>query len=158
MTQIVIGNGAFTIQQEVTSRDLGLLLPRVRQRLVAFISEYRTKMGIELLVICTQRSLMEQAKAKARGASKSDPGLSWHNWGAACDLVPIPGGKPLWTTHNKQGKLLTEWSEFGAIAESCGLTWAGNWTRFIEYGHVQFTDGLRIRDVVANPKLLEKLL
>lgn len=154
---LFLGNGKFELQNK-TSRDLGTLLPKVRARVVAFMAAYTKATGLDLLCYCTQRSTFDQQAAFNSGASKAKPGESWHQWGCAADIVPLIGGKPLWTVFDKKKIMLPEWEAYGKIATDCDLEWAGNWKSFKEYNHVQYTASLRIQDVVANTKLLEKLL
>jgi peptidoglycan L-alanyl-D-glutamate endopeptidase CwlK len=142
---------------EKTARELGFLHPAMRSRLVMFLARYKQLTGYDLLVVCTTRSYREQAAAYKAGKSKAAPGLSWHQWGLAADLVPMIHGKPLWTTHDETGNMLPEWSLFGSTAVECGLEWSGNWKSFVEYGHVQFTAGLNIHDVIKDPTLLERI-
>jgi peptidoglycan L-alanyl-D-glutamate endopeptidase CwlK len=142
---------------EKTARELGYLHPVMRAHLVMFIARYKVLTGYDLLVICTTRSFIDQAAAYKAGKSKAAPGLSWHQWGLAADLVPMVNGKPLWTTHDATGTMLPEWVMFGTTAAECGLEWAGNWKSFVEYDHVQFTAGLNIHDIIKDPTLLERI-
>ena len=142
---------------EKTSRDLGSLHPVMRGHLIMFLASYKNTTGHDLLVTCTTRSYIQQLAAYNSGKSKAAPGLSWHQWGLAADLVPMVDGKPLWTTHDETGTMLAEWSAFGTISVECGLEWSGNWKSFVEYGHVQYTGGLKIHDVLKDPTLIERI-
>jgi len=64
-------------------------------------------------------------------------GESWHNYGCAVDCVPMLGGKALWSYRDYR----EEWELFGNSAEDVGLEWAGSWTGFKEYAHVQSGKG-----------------
>jgi len=59
------------------------------------------------------------------------PGESWHQFGLAVDCVPLQGGKALWSTEEP------EWKIYGEAASYVGLRWAGMWTTFPEYPHIQ---------------------
>lgn len=60
------------------------------------------------------------------------PGQSYHNYGLAFDAVPMRNGKCVW---EEQSYL---WQVMGKIAEDVlNLEWAGTWTKFREYPHVQ---------------------
>ena len=67
--------------------------------------------------------------------TKAGPGESWHQYAVAVDCVPLIGGKALWENSAK------EWQVFGSTAASEGLTWAGTWSTFKEFPHVQLPSG-----------------
>ena len=139
-----------------TVRTLDGLLPEVRIRAALWMDAYRARTGLSILLTCTFRSAADQLAAYRSGASNAKPGFGWHEYGCAVDGVPLVGGKPLWTTHDKAGKMLSEWAAFGATAKDCGLEWAGDWKSFVEYGHVQHTFGFTIKQVQANPDILKQ--
>ncbi|MBU0592433.1 MAG: M15 family metallopeptidase [Gammaproteobacteria bacterium] len=105
--------------------------------------------GLEVLVTCTYRSLMEQAELYAMGRTKPGkivtnamPGQSMHNHSLnglpaadAFDVVPMRDGKPVWGTSGADGEL---WQRLGEIGRRCGLKWAGDWKRFKEFPHFQY--------------------
>jgi len=51
-------------------------------------------------------------------------------------------GKAIW--HDKN-----TWKKIGALGKSIGLEWAGDWRRFKEYPHFQYTKGLSLADFRA---------
>ena len=59
------------------------------------------------------------------------PGESFHQYGLAADGAPFVAGKFLWDAS------APEWLVYGATARYLGLTWAGDWTSFKEFPHVQ---------------------
>jgi len=67
--------------------------------------------------------------------TNAGPGQSDHNYGGAVDGVPMVGGKPVWGTDSYEDKEV--WHQYGMIAISAGLEWAGNWTSFREYPHLK---------------------
>lgn len=67
--------------------------------------------------------------------TKAGPGESWHQYAVAADCVPLLGGKALWGAEEE------EWKIFGNFAVKRGLTWAGNWTTFREFPHIQLPQG-----------------
>mgnify|MGYP003385398970 CR=1 FL=1 len=155
MNSVIIEHVSYPAEK--TARDLGFLHPVMRGHVVMFLARYKQLTGYDLLVVCTTRSYADQASAQKAGKSNAAPGLSWHQWGLAADLVPMVHGKPLWTTHDATGTMLSEWTIFGTTAVECGLDWSGNWKSFVEYGHVQFTGGLNIHDVLKDPTLLKRI-
>lgn len=135
----------------INSRDLKELLPEVRIIADLFLSRTQN-LGIDLLVTSTYRDFAAQAALYARGRSipgrrvtNAKPGQSWHNWRRAFDIVPMRYGKPVWGTSGADGRL---WVRIGEIGESCGLEWAGRWTRFREYPHFQITNGLTLAQLM----------
>lgn len=135
----------------INSRDLKELLPEVRIIADLFLSRTQN-LGIDLLVTSTYRDFAAQAALYARGrtvpgrkVTNAKPGQSWHNWRRAFDIVPMRYGKPVWGTAGADGRL---WVRIGEIGESCGLEWAGRWTRFREYPHFQITNGLTLAQLM----------
>jgi len=139
-----------------SSRSPDVLLTLFRIKLLSFMRFYEKRTGSALLLVCTNRSAADQEEAFARKASKVRAGRSWHQWGLAADLVPMVGGKPLWAVFDTNKRMHPEWIAFGEEAERAGLEWSGRWKRFIEYGHVQFTAGIDIEDVLYNPQILSR--
>lgn len=142
----------------INSRDLKDLHPAVRKRAEAFLAKAKAE-GIDLLVTSTyrdaesQQALYDQGRIKPGAkVTNAKPGQSWHNWKCALDIVPLRNGKPVWGTTGDDGKL---WERVGQIGESCGLEWAGRWTRFREMAHFQFTAGLKLADLQAGKKIPE---
>ncbi len=102
--------------------------------------------GLDILVTCTYRSPEEQERLYAQGRSEpgrivtnAKPGESYHNYGLALDFVPLVDGKPTWKT---TGLDLEMWELAGGLAEEHGFEWAGRWSRFKEFPHIQMTFGL----------------
>jgi len=69
------------------------------------------------------------------------PGQSLHGYGLAFDGVPMNQGKPVWSSS------ATEWQVYGELAETAGLSWAGNWIGFKEYPHCQ-QKNMRWKDLI----------
>ena len=130
----------------MASRSLGDLHPKVQEMAFAWLRECRNA-GIDVLVTCTLRSFDDQEKLYAQGrtmpgkkVTNAKPGESFHNYGLAIDFVPIVNGKPAWN----DTELITQ---IGELAEDIGFEWAGRWTRFKELVHVQWSNGLTIKDL-----------
>ena len=79
-------------------------------------------------------------------------GDSFHCYGFAGDYV-LDGdaGKPgvQWSWDIKadmdaDGRI--DWVQMGSLAVACGLEWAGHWTNFPEFPHVQYRWGHMIKD------------
>lgn len=103
------------------------------------------KVGIQLLVTCTWRSPVEQARLYEQGrttvgkiVTNARPGDSKHNFlkngkpaAKAYDVVPMRNGKPVWDDKDP------EWLEVGRLGEALGLAWAGRWLKMREYPHFE---------------------
>jgi hypothetical protein len=70
------------------------------------------------------------------------PGLSWHEYGVAADIVFDANPEKPDLQASWDGKF--PWAELGAHGQSFGLEWAGAWKRFREMPHFQLTRGLQI--------------
>ena len=81
-----------------------------------------------------------------RIVTNAAPGQSTHNYGLAVDGVPMIGGKPLWTTDSHDD--MQVWNQYGTMATGAGLEWAGHWTSFREYPHLQLP-GYDWRDLIT---------
>ena len=132
----------------MASRNLEDLHPKVKHLAELFISKC-SEAGIDVLITSTYRSIEEQNVLYAKGrttkgtkVTNAKGGQSFHNFRVAFDFVPIVNGKPDWNN-------LTTFSKCGEIGESIGLEWAGRWTKFKEFAHFQFTEGLTLKDFQA---------
>lgn len=100
--------------------------------------------GIDVIFTSTHRDHEAQDALYAIGrtlpgkiVTKARGGDSFHNWQCAFDFVPIVAGKAVWDDD-------ALWARCGAIGESVGLEWGGNWTRFKDRPHFQNTRGMTI--------------
>ena len=139
----------------MSSRRLEDLHPRVRAMCEAHLAACRAA-GIDIIVTSTLRTMEEQAALYAQGRStpgrkvtNAKPGQSFHNYGLAYDVVPLRAGKPVWGTI---GPDLALWQRVGALGKAQGLEWAGDWVRFKEFPHFQWTGGLTLKDLQAGKR------
>ncbi len=133
----------------INSRSLLELHPTVKKMADAFIEKCKEQ-GIDVLITSTYRDKESQAALFAQGrtapgkiVTNARAGQSMHNWRVAFDFVPMRNGKPVWGTQNEDAVL---WKRIGAIGESVGLEWGGNWRNFKDMPHMQFTGGLTLAD------------
>jgi peptidoglycan L-alanyl-D-glutamate endopeptidase CwlK len=119
------------------SRSLDDLAPQFRPRFIAWLEACKAS-GLDLLVTCTLRTNAEQDALYEIGRSKpgkivtnARAGQSAHNYGLGLDFVPLLHGKPDWNVNSMA------WHDAGTKAPAHGLEWAGTWTRFKEYPHIQ---------------------
>lgn len=138
----------------MSSRSIEDLNFPTRERAKKFLAEC-AKAGITVLIYCTKRSTVEQDGLYAIGrtlpgkiVTNAKGGDSWHNHGSAFDFVPMLYGKPQW--NNK-----ALYAKCGAIAENCGLEWAGRWTGSIkETAHVQYRGGLTLAQAKSGMEIV----
>jgi peptidoglycan L-alanyl-D-glutamate endopeptidase CwlK len=78
---------------------------------------------------------------KNRIVTHARPGYSLHNFGLAFDVVPLDAGKPIWDASHPV------WQRIGNTGKEANLEWAGDWKRFKEYPHFQYTSGLSLSEI-----------
>ena len=84
--------------------------------------------------------------------TKAAPGESWHNYSLAADCVPVVDGKAKWEDS------CSEWVTFGRAARVAGLSWAGEWTSFREYPHIQLSSFPNPLSEIKSPAAVEDAL
>ena len=138
----------------INSRSLDDLLPQVRERVEKMIAGCEAE-GIELLITSTYRDNFSQAALYAQGRStpgrivtNARAGQSFHNYRCAVDVLPLLHGKPVWDSKN------SIWQDVGRIGKAAGLEWAGDWKRFKEYPHFQYTGGLTLAQLQLGAKIV----
>jgi peptidoglycan L-alanyl-D-glutamate endopeptidase CwlK len=131
----------------INSRSLDDLLPLVRKRVEAFIKAAQAS-GIDLLVTSTYRDNESQNALYAQGrttagkiVTNAKAGQSFHNYRCAVDVVPIVAGKPRWDVKDEV------WQTIGRLGKEAGLEWAGDWVKFKEYPHFQYTSGFTLAEL-----------
>ncbi|NTW53626.1 MAG: M15 family metallopeptidase [Chlorobaculum sp.] len=129
----------------INSRHIEELHPHVQLLANQMIEECK-KAEIDLLITSTYRDFESQNALYAQGrttpgkiVTNAKGGQSYHNWRVAFDVVPIVNGKAMWNDS-------VLWQKIGAIGRSSGLEWAGDWKKFKEFPHFQFTGGLTLAD------------
>ena len=136
----------------INSRKIDDLHPRVAKLCRTFIDICKSK-GIDIIITSTYRDNESQDALYAQGRSKpgskvtnAKGGQSFHNYRLAFDFLPGKDGKYDWND-------LSRFRQCGEIGKSIGLEWAGDWKSFKEYAHLQFTDGLTLKDLQAGGKI-----
>jgi len=137
----------------INSRKLDDLLPIVKAKVERFIALCKGA-DIDLLVTSTYRDNESQDALYAQGrtapgkiVTNAKGGQSFHNYRCAVDVVPLINGKPCWDVKNPV------WQKVGAYGKASGLEWAGEWKRFKEYAHFQYTGGLTLKDLQAGKEV-----
>lgn len=131
-------------------RSIDALDPRVASMCRNHIENCRAN-GIEIIVTSTYRDPAVQDRLYAQGrtapgkiVTNAKGGQSFHNYRLAYDVVPLRNGKPVWGT---TGLDLELWKKVGALGKAAGLEWAGEWRKFKEMAHFQWTGGLSLKDL-----------
>ena len=137
----------------INSRSLDDLLPPVKERVEKFLSSAKAA-GIDLLITSTYRDnasqnvLYEQGRTTpGKKVTNAKAGQSWHNYRCAVDVVPVVAGKPRWDVKDEV------WQQVGALGKAAGLEWAGDWKKFKEYPHFQYTGGLTLAQLQSGAKI-----
>jgi peptidoglycan L-alanyl-D-glutamate endopeptidase CwlK len=138
----------------IASRSIDDLLPVVKEKVKKFVALCKGD-GIELLITSTYRDNESQNALYAQGRTEpgrvvtnAKGGQSFHNYRCAVDVVPLVNGKPDWDgTH-------PIWAKIGNYGKLAGLEWAGEWTRFKELAHFQYTGGLTLADLRAGKEVI----
>ena len=138
----------------INSRKLEDLLPQVRSRVEAFLKA-ADDAGIDLLVTSTYRDNASQDALYAQGrtapgkvVTNAKAGQSYHNFRCAVDVVPLRNGKPVWDTKDPVRQTV------GRLGKAAGLEWAGDWKRFKEFPHFQYTGGLTLAQLQQGAKIV----
>jgi peptidoglycan LD-endopeptidase CwlK len=113
----------------------------------------------------TLRTLKEQADIYAQGRTRpggivtwAKPGMSWHNYGLAIDIVLLKDTNgdgtfetASWETNvDFDGDGKADWMEVVAIFEKYGWEWGGRWPKGkTDAPHFQKTFGKKIQQMLA---------
>lgn len=116
--------------------DLQALHPYFRDKIVKLIANCK-KIGIEVSVVESFRTKSKQAEYFGMGKkyTRSAGGKSKHQYGLACDIVPMINGLAQW-----DDKKL--WKRIGMEGEKLGLRWGGRWRSIYDPAHFEWTGGL----------------
>jgi len=132
----------------IASRKISDLHPKVATLCNLFV-EHCDEAGIDVLITSTYRDNESQNALYAQGrtteghkVTNAKGGESFHNYRLAFDFVPMLNGKCAWSD-------TALFKRCGKIAEECGLEWGGNWGKFKDMPHCQYTNGLTISDLKA---------
>jgi peptidoglycan L-alanyl-D-glutamate endopeptidase CwlK len=137
----------------INSRKIEDLLPPVRERVERFIAACKAE-GIDILITSTYRDNESQDALYAQGRTKpgvkvtnARAGQSFHNYRCAVDVVPMKNGKPIWNAKDPV------WKDIGRLGKAAGLEWAGDWVRFKEFPHFQYTGGVSLAQLQKGAKV-----
>lgn len=134
-----------------SNRDLNELHPKVKALAEAFLAECK-KQGINAAISETYRTVERQDYLYSLGRTRSGNIVtnakgsemgSYHQWRLAFDAFNNVKGKEY------DADIL---KKMGAIGIKLGLEWGGNWSRFKDSPHFQYTFGLSIADLKAGKR------
>ena len=115
------------------SRDLTKLSSFMQEKAHEYLAKCHEQ-GLDIVIICTDRSDAEQAACYVSGASMCGPGQSAHNAKVKqADGTFLPAAEAFDVGVIRNGKYIgngqdPDYLKAGIIAESIGLIWAGRWT------------------------------
>lgn len=132
----------------ISDQRIAALHPEVRAAAAQFVNRAAQELGIQLRVTQGMRTYAEQDALYAQGrtapgevVTNARGGQSYHNFGVAFDVVEVrPDGSVNWDT---------DWAALGALGESMGLEWGGNWTSIVDRPHFQLDTGLSTSELRA---------
>ncbi len=137
----------------IDSRSLSDLEPEARRRAIDFLARCQAD-GLEVLITSTYRSAARQQQIYNQGrttpgmiVSGSRPGFSMHNFRCALDVVPMRGKKAVWD--NRKPENLALWMRIGKHGKDAGFEWGGDWKRFVDMPHLQYTSGMKLSELRA---------
>lgn len=137
----------------INSRKLMDLDPKVAAMATQHIANCKD-LGIDIIITSTFRDFEAQTALYNQGrttpgniVTKAKAGQSYHNFRVAYDVVPLRAGKPVWDASDPIWKLV------GAAGKKAGLEWAGDWVKFKEFPHFQFTGGLSLADFQSGKRI-----
>ncbi|MEH3087671.1 MAG: M15 family metallopeptidase [Xylophilus ampelinus] len=119
------------------SRQWDLLDETFRQRLLLVFKLVRERHGYEMVLIEGYRSPQRQAALAALGPSvtRAGPFESYHQFGLAADCAFVRNGRIV--ISEKDAWAMDGYRHYGAIAQSVGLVWGGEWRNLRDWGHVE---------------------
>lgn len=131
-------------------RNMGAVHPAVKKNAIEVLKR-AYKEGITAQISDGLRTFSEQTALYAKGrtapgnvVTNARAGQSYHNFGLAIDyfLTSDDGDKSLWNVNS-------DWIKVAAIAKSLGFEWGGDWNSFVDYPHLQMSDGLSLSQLRA---------
>ena len=119
------------------------LHPFFRERVKELLADARS-LGLDVDVFHGYRTAEEQDRLFAQGrtapgqkVTNARGGYSWHNFGIAADIVFKKEGKWSWADEHS-------WPLLGELGRELGLDWGGDWKRFRDRPHFQWSTDLNL--------------
>ena len=128
----------------VSEQRLALVCPALAAK-IRQMADILLEQDIQLRVTQGLRSWNEQAKLYEQGrttpgkiVTNAAPGHSWHNFGLACDCLPLGAVGVDWNSSHPQWKLMED------IGSSLGLTVGAKFRTFPDAPHFQLEGKLSV--------------
>lgn len=102
--------------------------------------------GLNPVITCTLRDGEEQDRLFEEGQTNAHAGHSFHQYGLAFDFLLTRDGA---VVHNGSDP---DYRNAGEIAERLGMRWSGRFRTIEESGHLEWSAGLRIPDLLAGKR------
>tara|TARA_R110000772_G_scaffold3256_3_gene11771 strand:+ start:9506 stop:9925 length:420 start_codon:yes stop_codon:yes gene_type:complete len=138
----------------INSRKIEDLHPIVQEKVKKFVDLCHEN-NIDLLITSTYRDAESQNSLYAQGrtapgkiVTNAKAGQSWHNHRCAVDVVPLRTGKPVWDGKDPV------WKDVGRLGKEAGLEWAGDWVKFKELAHFQYTAGKTLAQLQGGEEIV----
>jgi hypothetical protein len=134
-----------------SERRIASIHPSVATRARAMV-HLCSQSGVEVVITQGLRSWQEQDQLYAKGrtilplgsehfVTMAKGGQSYHNFGLAFDIVVLDAiGKADWDVSH------SGWATAAEIGKSLGLEWGGDWKKFKDRPHFQYTGGLPLAE------------
>lgn len=118
------------------SRKWQLLKPEFRQKLLTVFNTMKTQYGYQMVLIEGYRSPERQNMLAKLGGhiTNAKAFQSYHQYGLAADCAFYRDGKLI--ISEKDPWAMEGYRLYGAVAESVGLTWGGQW-KMMDFGHTE---------------------
>jgi peptidoglycan L-alanyl-D-glutamate endopeptidase CwlK len=122
------------------AREIALLQPGLRP-LLHYMMFHLGRLGEDVLIVQSFRTKEEQEEAFEKEATQVHWPYSFHNHGAAVDVVPVLFGqtKIIWNATERYQRIASAFMQWG-------FEWGGTWAGSIDKPHMQFTQGKTIYD------------
>lgn len=120
--------------------EIAKLNPIVAKKLCEILIEAE-KQGLDILITDSLRTFEEQTKLynqgrtmKGKVVTNAKAGESLHNYGLAFDIVPVANKQLMYGDYDTYVK-------FANIAKAYGFEWGGDWVKFKDTPHFEYTQG-----------------
>lgn len=138
-------------------KELERLHPKVARKLNKILQKAEQS-DLEILITDGYRTNAEQNKLYAQGRTRSGKivtnakgGQSLHNYGLAVDIVPVLSNGQIDYSDYDTYKL------FASLAKEEGFAWGGDWKKFKDVPHFEYTEGHDWQYFAKGGKLSQEL-
>jgi len=146
------------MKDQVTLDRIKLIHPRVRDEAfdiydeicAALLGRSKCRFSYTLRTFAEQESIYAQGRTKpGKIVTNAKPGLSYHNYGLAIDIVLIVDSKASWDiVKDFDGDGKSDWQEVVKIFKQFGWEAGIDW-KFSDAPHFQKTLGYSVRQLLA---------